>query len=284
MLGRLAGVSECIHGEHGWDIHDPNGTNSKYRRLRLMANPFVRRFITVSANLNSWLIETVGIPSHKVTRVCNGVDTDRFYPREDGPRHKDLETRFSADSIVDGSALRFQEIKDPMNLIQAFITAHPRAAESGIRLCLVMIGDGPLRKQAIDALKDADLADAAWLPGSRDDVPDIMRSFDLFALGSRREGISNTLLEAMASGLPVIATNTGGNIELVRPKETGALVPPEDSEALADEILRYGHDSELRESQGVSARQVAAAGYSLDTMTRKYESIYTQAIDGSLKK
>lgn len=284
VLGRLAGVSACIHGEHGWDVHDPDGTNPKYRRYRRLANPFVGRFITVSANLKQWLIETVGIPSHKVARICNGVDTDRFHPKDDGPRHQDLETRFPVDSVIVGSVLRFQEIKDPMNLVQAFIAAHSRVVQSGIRLCLVMIGDGPLRQQAIAALENADLAEAAWLPGSRDDVSGIMRSFDVFVLGSRREGISNTLLEAMASGLPAIATKTGGNIELVRSGETGALVAPEDPEALADEILRYAQDSVLRKTRGATAQRVAAAEYSLDKMIRTYRRVYRDAIDGRLGK
>jgi len=113
VVGRLAGVSECIHGEHGWDVHDPDGRNPKYRLMRRMANPFVRHFVTVSTDLRQWLTESVGIPSKKVTRICNGVDTDRFRPKGDGPRHQDLETRFPADGIIIGSVLRFQAIKGP---------------------------------------------------------------------------------------------------------------------------------------------------------------------------
>jgi len=282
VVGRLAGVSECIHGEHGWDVHDPDGRNPKYRLMRRMANPFVRHFVTVSADLRQWLTESVGISSKKVTRICNGVDTDRFRPKSDGPHHQDLATKFPANGIIIGSVLRFQEIKDPMNLVQAFIAAYSRVSETGIRLCLVMIGDGPLREQAIDTLENAGLVDAAWLPGSRDDVPELMRSFDLFVLGSRREGISNTLLEAMASGLPVIATNTGGNIELVQSEETGALVALEDPEALAEEILRYAQDTVLRKTSGELARRVAVEEYSLDTMIKTYRCIYGDAIADAL--
>ena len=282
VLARLAGVSICIHGEHGWDVYDPDGTKAKYRYLRRLANPFVRKFVTVSANLNHWLIESVGIPSNKVTRICNGVDIERFVVRNEAPRHHDVATRFPGECILVGSVLRFQEIKDPMNLIEAFIIAHRRGAESSIQLGLVMIGDGPLLKEAIYALEDAGLANIAWLPGSRDDVPVLMRSFDLFVLGSRREGISNTLLEAMASGLPVIATRTGGNIELVRAGVTGELVEPEDPEALADEILRYARDERLRSTNGASARQVVAAEYSLGKMIDAYRRLYSDALANRL--
>jgi len=284
VVGRLAGVSVCIHGEHGWDVHDPDGTNPKFRRMRRMANPFVRHFVTVSESLNKWLIDTVGIPSGKVTRICNGVDTDRFCTRGDKPRHEDIAKRFPGGSVVVGSVLRFQEIKDPLNLVEAFVDAHSRLAESGKNLCLVMVGDGALRQDAMDLLEAANLSDVAWLPGSREDIPDIMRALDLFVLGSRREGISNTLLEAMACGLPVIATNTGGNVELVRSEETGTLVAPGEPAALAEEIRRYAQNDGLRESCGESARRVAVDEYSLDTMIDKYQRVYTESITRALRK
>lgn len=280
VIGRLSGVSKRIHGEQGWDIHDIDGTNPKYRWMRRVANPFITRFVTVSADLKTWLTQSVGISSRKVTKICNGVDTNRFFPRRNENRHQELINRFPEDAVIVGSVLRFQEIKDPMNLVQAFINACQRAEKSGTRLCLAMIGDGQLHDAAIDALDEAGLADRSWLPGSRDDIPEIMRSFDVFVLGSRREGISNTVLEAMASGLPVIATNTGGNAELVRPKETGELVPPEDSVALTEEILRFASDPDLRNVCGIEARKAAVEKYSLDMMIDKYQRMYCDEIDG----
>jgi sugar transferase (PEP-CTERM/EpsH1 system associated) len=280
VIGRLSGISKCIHGEHGWDIHDIDGTNQKYHWMRRVANPFITRFVTVSANLETWLTQSVGISSRKVTQICNGVDTNRFFPRRNENRHQELINRFPEDAVIVGSVLRFQEIKDPINLVQAFIDACPRAEKLGTKLCLAMIGDGLMREAAIDALDEAGLADRSWLPGSRDDIPEIMRSLDVFVLGSRREGISNTVLEAMASGLPVIATNTGGNAELVRSKETGELVPPEDSVALADEILRFANDPDLRKACGVASRKAAVEGYSLDMMIDTYHRMYCEEIDG----
>jgi sugar transferase (PEP-CTERM/EpsH1 system associated) len=280
VIGRIAGVPVCVHGEHGWDVYDPDGTNPKYRRMRRLANPFVRQFVTVSADLREWLIGSVGIPVGKVVRICNGVDTGRFVPRNAGPRQPELAARFPENAVVVGSVLRFEDIKDPQNLVQAFIKARERTAESGVALSLVMIGDGPLRQAAIDSLEEAGLMPVAWLPGCRDDVPELIRSFDLFVLGSRREGISNTVLEAMASGLPVIATDTGGNRELVRPDETGSLVAPENPEALAAAIRRYAQDAGLRQRCGITARQVAESEYSLATMVENYARIYRDAIRG----
>jgi sugar transferase (PEP-CTERM/EpsH1 system associated) len=284
VIGRLSGISICIHGEHGWDIHDPDGTNLKYRRMRRLANPFITRFVAVSTNLKTWLTESVGFSPRKVTRICNGVDTNRFNPRFNEPRHKDLRAKFPNDAVIVGSVLRFQEIKDPMNLVQAFIDACPRAEESGVKLCLAMIGDGTLHKEAISTLDKAELADRTWLPGNRDDIPEIMRSFDLFVLGSRREGISNTILEAMASGIPVIATSTGGNSELVRSGETGELVDPKDSVALAENILRFASDPLLREGCGAKARETVVAEYSLEMMIEKYQEMYSEEVNSRGRK
>ncbi|HZD52050.1 MAG TPA: TIGR03088 family PEP-CTERM/XrtA system glycosyltransferase [Woeseiaceae bacterium] len=273
LLGRAAGIRACVHGEHGWDTHDPDGTSRKYRRLRRLMCPLVSRFITVSQDLRQWLIEPVGVPAGKITRICNGVDTERFHPCSIGERAPELAERFGTQRVIVGSVLRFNEIKDPLNLVRAFIVARREAKKQGMSPALVMVGDGPLREAAIAALNAAGVSDACWLPGRRDDVPAIMRSLDLFVLGSRREGISNTVLEAMASGLPAIATETGGNRELVTP-ETGTLVRTEDSAALAEAILRYARDPVLRHRQGGAAREAATAQYSLRAMVDGYRQVY----------
>ena len=102
---------------------------------------------------------------------------------------------------------------------------------------LVMVGEGPLRAQAMGVLEAAGVADLAWLPGERSDVADVMRGLHAFVLPSLAEGISNTILEAMASGLPVIATAVGGNADLVAHGQTGYIVPPADSKQLADQLV-----------------------------------------------
>ncbi len=281
MIARLAGVPRCIHGEHGWDIFDPDGKNRKYRALRRLASPAINQFVTVSRELESWLVSAVGIPQRKVQRICNGVDTERFHPRESGLRAALGADRFPPGSIVVGSVTRFSAIKDPLNLVHAFIEA--RRAPNGERLRLLMIGDGALRREAEALLRDAGAADVAWLPGSRDDIPDLLRAMDVFVLGSRREGISNTILEAMCSGLPVIATATGGNPELLESEVTGLLVPPGDARMLADAVRRYADDAQLRKSHGLAGRQRAVREYSLQRMLADYESLYRWCVSGELE-
>ena len=272
LVGRVAGAACRIHGEHGWDVYDPDGTSRKYRAVRRVISPAVSRFVTVSKELQQYLIDRVGIPAPKVTRICNGVDTDRFQPREDAARALLPAERFPRGTVVVGSVTRFSEIKDPLNLVRAFIEA--RRSADGAALRLLMLGDGPLRPQAEQMLAESGNASVAWLPGSRDDVAALMRAMDVFVLGSLREGISNTVLEAMASGLPVVASAVGGNLELIQNQTTGVLTPPGDSAAIAQVLLHYAREPQRRLEHGRQARERAVREYSLRRMLADYENLY----------
>ena len=277
LVAALAGVPVRIHGEHGWDVHDPDGTRRKYRLARRGFDPLIRRFVAVSRDLERWLVATVGIAAAKVVHICNGVDTERFQPMTGTARTLLPAERFPAGSVIVGSVTRFEEIKDPLNLVRAFLDARKRL-EGRVDLRLVMLGDGALRGAALALLESGGAAMAAWLPGSATDVARALSEIDVYALGSRREGISNTVLEAMATGLPVVATATGGNVELVAPGESGALVPPCDPAALAAAIISYATDPALRARQGRAARARAEQQFSLARMIGDYRALYRTAL------
>ncbi len=124
---------------------------------------------------------------------------------------------------------------------------------------------------------DLGLADDVCLPGSQIDVAPWLQRMDLFVMGSRREGISNTILEAMASGLAVVATGTGGNLELVEPNVTGALVPPQSPDALAAAMQPYVLDDALRARHGGAGRNRVIERFSLDAMVSRYAALYTRS-------
>ncbi len=265
-LATAALVPFRVHGEHGRDMQDPDGTRKKYRWLRRGLSPFVNRFIAVSRELESYLVSEVGVPQAKVVRITNGVDLERFHPadgRGEGP-------------VVIGSITRMQEVKDPLTLARAFLLLLKR----GVSVRLVLVGDGALLGEVQRVVREADASRYVTFAGSREDVPELLRSFDVFALSSRVEGISNTILEAMATGLPVVATRVGGNEELVEDGVTGSLVPPRDPEALADALSRYVSDAKLRRAQGARARSRAEIEFGLDGMVARYLSVY----DGLLAK
>ena len=142
-----------------------------------------------------------------------------------------------------------------------------------------MLGDGPLLGPVRALLDEAGMTHLAWLPGARDDVARVMRGLDLFVLPSLAEGVSNTILEAMASGLPVVATAVGGNPELVDDGRTGRLVPAADPQALATAILKYQADPDACRRQGREARTTVERNFSMTSMVNGYMSLYERLLN-----
>ncbi len=275
----LAGVPARLHGEHGWDTFDPHGEHRGYQRLRRLHSPLIQRFVPLSGELEAYLIERVGIPRDKITRIYNGVDVARFQPAAGHGADGALPAGFAADdSIVMGTVGRMHGVKDQLNLARAFIALQSLLPENAARLRLVMVGEGPLRGECQTLLTEAGLASQVWLPGARDDVPALLGALDLFVLPSRAEGISNTILEAMASGLPVVATAVGGNPELVADGETGTLVPASDPSALAAALAGYVTDLARLHSEGEAARTRVEQQFSLDAMLARYGRLYDEAL------
>lgn len=274
----LAGVRCRVQGEHGRDIHDIDGRNRKYNLLRRVFRPLVDRYIPLSRDLEQWLRSSVGVADNKIVTICNGVNSELFHPASAGREALPVEGFAGMDSIVIGTVGRMQTVKDQLTLVRAFVLLLERLPELRSRLRLVLIGDGPLRAQAQTMLQQANALDVCWLPGSRDDMPALLRGMDIFVLPSLAEGISNTILEAMASGLPVIATHVGGNPELVVEGQTGTLVPPANPDVMADALQRYIKDAVMRHQHGMQGRQRIEQEFNLDTMVQRYLSVYDDAI------
>lgn len=276
----LAGVPGRIHGEHGRDIYDLDGSRLKYNLLRKSIRPLVGRYIAVSRDLAYWLIHTVRADPERVSQIYNGVDVERFQPRQ-GPRPAIGPAGFAPpEALVIGTVGRLEAVKDQLTLVRAFL--HLLAAEPAghQRLRLAIIGDGALRPEAQRLLRDAHAEHLAWLPGERADIPRIMQALDLFVLPSRAEGISNTILEAMASGLPVVATRVGGNSELVIEGDTGMLVPPESPFALASAIRTYLMHPAQATRHGEAGRKRAETHFSIHGMVDGYLAIYDAVLNG----
>ena len=274
----LAGVPCRIHAEHGRDMRDLDGGNPKYRFLLRVHSVLINEFVSVSQDLARHLVDKVGISARKVRHIYNGVDTRRFtQTAERGADPPGLD--FAAeDSIVVGTVSRLQQVKNPANLANAFVVLLGKAPDLRARLRLVIAGDGPLKDEVTSILADANVLDQVWLPGFSDDIPAILGGLDIFVLSSLAEGISNTILEAMASGLPVVATDVGGNREVVTPGQTGTLVPSDDPDALADAILSYARDPAMARQHGLAGRHKVDAQFSLRAMVDGYDALYTELL------
>lgn len=278
FIAALAGVRKTVHGEHGRDVFDLHGLSRKYMWLRRAAQPFVSQYIAVSHDLAKWLRETVHIPARKIRQIYNGVDCNIFHPRC-GLRHEGLPKGFADEaSVVFGSVGRMAEVKDYPTLTRAFIELTQKHPEFKKRARLVIVGQGVSRATCIALLDQAGIAGLAWLPGERHDIAEIMRGLDVFVLPSLNEGISNTLLEAQASALPVIATRVGGNVELVEDAVNGMLVQPGDVAGMAQALLSYlGAEARIL-AEGTRARQRVMERFSIPAMAEAYASVYEQVL------
>ena len=273
-----AGVPVRIHGEHGRDIDDPDGTVRRYQWMRRAYRPFVHHYVALSADLSGYLRERVGVPPGSVTQIINGVDSTRFHAAPDG-RLPLPGLPFTDPSLfVVGTVGRMQTVKAQPLLARAFLRALELQPALRERMRLVMVGSGPLRAEAEAVLTQACLGELAWLPGERADVPEVMRALDCFVLPSIAEGISNTILEAMATALPVVATDVGGNRELVNPGHTGMLVPSQDVEAMAQALLALASDPAQARRMGQAGRAEVERRFSLQAMVAGYQALYDELL------
>jgi sugar transferase (PEP-CTERM/EpsH1 system associated) len=267
-----------VHGEHGRDVEDLDGSSRRHQWMRRAYSPFVHRYVALSRDLAGYLTQRVGIRASRVEQVYNGVDTIRFATDPLGRRPIPGCPFGEPAHWLVGTVGRMQTVKDQTLLARAFVMALSRQPALRHRLRLVMVGDGPLREAAQAILDEGGAADLAWLPGERADVPDVMRGLDCFVLPSRAEGISNTILEAMASALPVVATRVGGNAELVDEGRTGCLVPSGNVDAMAGALIKLATGLISARSFGLAGRVRVERHFSLRSMVASYQRLYDNAL------
>jgi len=278
VVAWAAGVPGRVHGEHGRDSYDIDGTNRKYLLLRKLCQPFIQRYIPLSKDLEQWLKTLVHVPEKKIRQIYNGVDHERFSRENEKQGQLPFEDSVGSERFVVGTVGRIQEVKDQLTLVRAVATLLEQKPEYREMLRLVIVGDGPMVPKLKSLVKSQDIQNVTWLAGARNDIPELLQSMDLFVLPSIAEGISNTILEAMAISLPVVATNVGGNEELVIKDKTGDLVPSRSPELMAKAIDQYINDTELCVFHGRAGRDRVENEFSMDTMVNGYLAVYDELV------
>lgn len=274
----FAGIKHRVQGEHGWDVDDINGNNKKNIWIRRILQIFIHRWIALSLEGRSYLLKKVGVDENRVHHICNGVDIGRFHT-QDNARSTFPDGFAPEGTLVFGTVGRSEVVKDQMTLVRAFVELLKIRADNRDLARLVIIGDGTQRKALEQTAKEAGIAELVWFAGFRDDIPQLLPAFDVFVLPSLAEGISNTILEAMASGVPVVATRVGGNLELVSEGVTGHLVPSADPTTLAAVMGRYLDAPGLAKDQGDASRRRAEQEFSLQVMVKKYLAVYDELVN-----
>jgi len=259
LAARWAGVPVVISHEHStFALEHP------LRRLinRLLA-PWTDRILVVSEPLRKSFIRNGHLPKQKIEVLSNGVDFTRLERSRPFAR--------SAAFVV-GMVGALESRKDP----QTFLEAARRVVTSHPEMEFWVVGGGPLRRGLEERARHLGLEDRVRFWGHRSDGLSLIKAMDCFVVPSRTEGQSIALLEAMALGRAIVATNIEGNRSLLRDNETALLVPPRSPEAMAEAIGQLYRDPQLRDRLGQRAQEVARRSFSIEGMARRLEDLYTQ--------
>lgn len=265
-----------IHGEHGRSTDDPDGLNPKFLGIRKLLRPLIHHYIAVSKDIEGWLLKYVKAKPSRVTQIYNGVDTDLFAPSTDGaetPAAWNIEPR-----VIIGTVGRLDPVKNHRGLLRAFARMIQASPDLAQRCRLSIIGDGPERTALEQTIAQLNLQDHVWMTGDRKDVSALLATMDIFVLPSLAEGISNTLLEAQASGLPVIASSVGGNLELVDHEANGLLVAPEDVPDLALALETLVRQPSKRKLYGSAGCERIRSRFAWDATVSAYLSVYDKLL------
>ena len=278
-LGWLAGIPRRIHAEHGWDAHDRDGSNPRYRRLRRLYRPFVTHYVAVSRDIERYLETAIGVPDARRHLIANGVDTEVFHPLAT-PGLTDPVWPVSAPvnprtHRLIGTIGRLQTVKNQPLLAKAFVRlleVHPEMRDT---VRLVILGEGPLRTEVEAILRAGACLDLAWLPGARADIPDLLPFFDVFVLPSQTEGTSCTLQEALACAVPVVATAVGGAPDVLGQGAYGTLVPSDNVDAMVQALAEQLNQPQPAQQRAMAGRTAAIKDFSLAAMWPQYDQLFS---------
>jgi len=271
LAARISAVPVAIHSEHGYEVNMLEGLPQRRRVFRRIAYAAAHVVFTVSEELRTFHARQAWLPTKRIRVLPNGVDTSRFALCRAERERTRRQLGFADGSLIIGAVGRLVPIKDHMTLLRAAELLISR----GMSVHVLLVGSGPeLARLEEFATASPRLSGRVVFAGAVHDVAASLNAMDIFVLPSLSEGMSNTLMEAMASSLPVIATRVGGNPELVKEERSGWLFEPCDEFGLAAILERLGRDSTLRQQVGQAARRRAVQHFSLERMIENYRNLY----------
>lgn len=255
------------------DSHTIMDTPAK-RYLLQFAAAMRTKLITVSKDVENVMRDSTFFLKKACTTIYNGVDLDKFGKTCNGSLRRQL--NLSPDQIILTCVGRLVPVKGHELLLRALSEITPT-----LPCQLLMVGEGPERPNLERMIYQLNLADRVQLLGLRTDIPDLLGISDCFVLSSHSEGLSCSIIEAMASRLPVVATDVGGNYELVQNGLTGYLVPPDNPLALADKLENLLISQGRRRNMGEAGRKRVEDHFSLAQMTQNYVELYKESLAAS---
>ncbi len=271
----LVGIQGRVHSFDGLNA-DNLGPEPRRRIIaQRLLMPFVDQVVARSEAMRDAMCEQLRLSPDRVRLIADGIDLERF----DRPVDKDaVRARFglSADDVVVGIVARLDPVKDHRTLFRALALAHSREPA----LKLLIVGGGPLEDELRREAAGSPLRESIVFTGPQLDVPSLYGVMDIYAQPSLYEGVSGSILEAMAARLPVISTRVGGTVDIVREGQNGFLVEPGDEGALAAHVLKLVGDRALARTLGDSGRRLVEERFSLARVLDQYAEVYESAARG----
>ena len=261
----LSGVKTIVHTDHARDFPDKR----RYMFAEWLMSHFAYRVVGVSEHTSANLIKYEKISPTKVITIPNGIDGSRFLIEIDRNK-KRQELGIKNKGPIIGLGVRLTEQKGITYLLQAM----PQVIKSFPDIILVIAGDGELKSSLQNEAKELGVTDNVLLLGARLDIPELLKLFDIYVLPSLWEGMPMVLLEAMAAGCPVVATDVGGVSKVITDGENGLLAAPEDPQQLVDGVIKLLSNSDLRQLFIENGLRKFKKKFSSDKMTQQYERLY----------
>jgi glycosyltransferase involved in cell wall biosynthesis len=266
----IAGVPVIIVTEHGRGLWK--------KRLHLIFERIADRFtdikIAVSEDIRQIRIQRENTPKEKVVMVPNSINPNEYIVSKGTRKKKKKELGFKESDLVIGTIARFHDDKGLDNLLKAFVLVQEKIDN----VYLTLVGDGQLRAYLENYAIKLGIVNKVIFAGICTDIASFLSIMDIFVNSSIREGISVSLLEAMAAKKAVVVTNVGGNPEVVNSNSVGIIVPPKNSKALADGIIYLLENKTLREKIGLKAHERIQMCFSLNMQAKKIEAIYEELL------
>jgi sugar transferase (PEP-CTERM/EpsH1 system associated) len=277
IAARLAGVRAVVHTQHGLDYGFDASRSYLRDRARLLLKRLASRglghVVAVSQEVRETVVTDWRMPGERVSVIHNGIEPPPEAPTREERAARRAELGLSPFDLVIGTVGALRPVKDHSMLLQAF--ARVLRDLPGARL--VLVGNGPSRADLEAEAARLGLGPAVQFTGWRSDASTLLPLMDVFALSSLSEGISLAVLEAMAAGLPVVATRVGGNPEIVEDGVNGLLVPASDPQAMAQALLGLARDPRRRQALGAGGR-VRASAFTLARMVEGYQEMYASVL------
>lgn len=276
IAAKLAGISGVVHSEHGRDLTTMGRQPWRRRLLRRISYGCADRLFCVSKELREYYCRQLAMNPTSFDVIANGVDVERFRPDPQARLKMRGALGANSQTLVIGTVGRLDPVKDHQTLVRVAEKVRLR----GVDLRLVIVGDGSQRPLLEKELADRpDLARCTLLAGEVGNVSEWLNSFDVFVLPSLSEGMSNTLLEAMAVGVAPIATAVGGNREVIEDGHSGLLVLSGAVDQICDALIQLSVSHERRCEFGRNARKRIVSDFSIERMLKQYEEMYCDLME-----